>query len=144
MKRSTGIAVVLTAAVLVAAGRLPRLPEIGVPSFREWFATPAAPAGHRNVTPVRPAARPAFRLPLSRPRVVMPAIPAPGPRALAAAGALAGFGLVVALAFARRDARGRVWRLARRGFTPAHIAPRTRVPQDAVRTLLTPGVGSRR
>jgi hypothetical protein len=62
-------------------------------------------------------------------------------------------GLVVATVLAlasalvwrvRNDRRGRVFQMARRGLPTARIARRVHVPQDAVRTLLTPGMGSRR
>jgi hypothetical protein len=172
VKRSTWIAVAL-AAVLVLAGNLPRLPWAALAARRgrpalarqvaAWphldrRAAPHAvalraplaslPTRHPHVayapprllaTPASPRAdrgpfglRPRLSLPL---QVALPAL----------AGVLAGLLALVTLALSlRRDRRGHVWQLARRGFSPMRIARSTRVPQDAVRTLLTPGLGARR
>jgi hypothetical protein len=175
VKRSTWAAVLATAAVLVAAGNLPRLPlDSLVGSWRTgverqvaaWprFARharaaapapaaasplPQARASQRSLVPVAPAwllATPAAPRVASRGfvpaswilpplRVILPV----------SAGALAGIVAIALLAAGlRRDPRGHVWRLARRGQPLSRIARSARVPQDAVRTLLTPGIGSRR
>lgn len=172
MKRSTWMAVLVTAAVLVLAGNLPRLPlaalaarwpaslarQVAAWPHLDRRAAPHAvalraplaslPTRHPHVayapprllaTPASPRAdrgpfglRPRLSLPL---QVALPAL----------AGVLAGLLALVTLALSlRRDRRGHVWQLARRGFSPMRIARSTRVPQDAVRTLLTPGLGARR
>jgi hypothetical protein len=176
VKRSTWVAVLVTAVVLVAAGNLPRLPlatlaaswsagvERQVAAWPRLARRTPAPAPHAVVYSLPPAAPRAMRRPLI---VVAPArllaTPAPprqasrrfAPPSLpslplqvlvpALAGALVGLLALVVLGFAlRRDRRGHVWQLARRGMSSARIACTARVPQDAVRTLLTPGLGARR
>ena len=164
MKRSTWLAVLLTGLVLLAAGQLPRLPwdDLAGRGREALAARIAAWPRLARRTPVpmaRPAAAaPAHSAPRPAPRPVtapIPPDPLPMPfgappmplasLAEALAGALASLGALAALVTARRrDPRGTVWQLARRGLPPSRIAPRARVPQDAVRTLLTPGVGARR
>jgi hypothetical protein len=178
MKRSTWLAVLVTAGVLVVAGNLPRLPldafaaawQAAVSrsvaawprAARRTFAPPSAPRSYAHAplaAPARPARRalvavaPARLLATPTPSVAarhgfaLPSFPAvPLQVALPAlAGVLAGALalLTFGLAF-RRDRRGRVWQLARRGVPPSRIARTAGLPQDAVRTLLTPGLGSRR
>lgn len=178
MKRSTWLAVLVTAAVLVVAGNLPRLAPDGLAaawragiarSVAAWprlarrapsslsaphAAAPAAPRlaegpKRRSLVAVSPARLlatvepPAAALRGFATRA-WPALPA-----YAAVPAVAGV-LVALLALAsfgialRQDRRGRVWQLARRGMTLPRIARTARVPQDAVRSLLTPGLGPRR
>ena len=61
------------------------------------------------------------------------------------AGALVGLATLALIArVAPPDRRGRVFRLARRGQSADRIARHARVPQDAGRTLLSPGIGARR
>ncbi len=164
MKRSTLLAVGVTALLLVLAGQLPRLPwesllAGGRGALEHALATWSTPAQHAAV-PHRAAVaavapRPHTpRIAIAPPRLLasaaevlpkrLPALPVGVPEA-AVAGAIAGLVAVVSLvAMLRRDPRGRVWALARAGHSPERIARRTRVPQDAVRTMLTPGVGARR
>jgi len=171
MKRSTWVAVLATAAILVVAGNLPRLPwdsfaarwRVSVerrvaawPHRVRHAAAPAVPRSdvapappHRLFVPVAPARLLSTPASAGAPGASLARIlPAGVPAAAAAAaiaGALAGLAtLAVLLTLSRRDRHARVWRLARRGWSPARIAPRARVPQDAVRTLLTPGLGTRR
>ena len=181
MKRSTWVAVLITTAVLVVAGNLPRLPLRALDALATgWRAgiahqvaawphlarrTPAAlPAPHASVYMLQSAAKRPLRRPLiavaparllatpaplraARRGFDLSSLPVPPLQLVvpAAAGVLAGLLALAMLALAlRRDRRGHVWQLARRGLTPARIAHAARVPQDAVRTLLTPGLGARR
>lgn len=110
-----------------AAGSAQRRPLIAVSPAR-LLATVSVPA-------------PALRgfVPLSWP-VLPPYVAVP-----ALAGVLAGLLVIAVSGLAlRRDRRNRVWQLARRGMTLARIARTARVPQDAVRSLLTPGLIARR
>jgi hypothetical protein len=179
VKRSTWIAVLLTAGVLVLAGQLPRLPwEGALASWRgglervttqqvaqqvaQWphlARRVIADAGHAAPRLALPASSVRLRVPLVHvaPPMLLATPAAARPRGAwrlqlppqvalpAAAGALVGTLAALALVLSlRRDRRGMVWQMARRGQSPARIARRTRVPQDAVRTLLTPGLGARR
>ena len=178
MKRSTWLAVLVTAAVLVAAGNLPRLAPAGlaaawrtavVHSVTAWprlerhavagasapraAAPPTSPAtgspAHRPLIAVSPARllatveSPAAALGgfATRSWLALP----PFATLPAVAGGCAALLALVAFGTAmRRDRRGRVWQLARRGMSLARIARTARVPQDAVRSLLTPGLDARR
>ena len=178
MKRSTWLAVLVTAAVLVVAGNLPRLGPDGVAAT--WRAAVArsvaawprlarrAPLAVSAPRAVAPATSPLANA--RKPRVLVAVSPArllatvaPPAAALrgfaartwpglppyaavpAAAGALVALLALVAFGITlRQDRRSRVWQLARRGMTLARIARTARVPQDAVRSLLTPGLGARR
>jgi hypothetical protein len=167
VKRSTWVTVLVAAAVLVAAGNLPRVrwdaaggagtsalarvAGVRLPLSRYAHALPAANAG--PAVPV--ATRPVLTAPIryTPPRLLVtpmrpwrrPALDIP-PFALFGGLVVAG---VLALASAiawrvRTDRRGRVFHMARRGLHISRIARRAHVPQDAVRTLLTPGMGARR
>lgn len=158
MKRSTWLAVAGACAVLVAAGQLPRLPWDGaaaawrtsvVQAVSNWpkavrrdARRTAAPAPARAV--VRTAAAPARFTPARRPAFTLP--DPRGPVLPVAAGTLAGLALGAGLLvlIGRDGTRKRVFRLARQGRTTARIARDARLPQDAVRAMLTPGVGARR
>jgi hypothetical protein len=159
VKRSTWYAVVGACAVLVAAGSLPRLPWDAVTSvWRDGAARTVAqwPARNRRIAEPRPVAPKLAAAPvqarLARPNFRLPALPAlpslpraAGPEVYAVVGALGGL-LVLALGagLLRENRRGRVFRMAREGRPTARIARSAGLAQDAVRVLLTPGVGSRR
>jgi hypothetical protein len=176
VKRSTWVAVLATAVVLVAAGNLPRLPlatiaaswstgiERTVAAWPRLARRESAPAPRAVVYSLLPAAGRPARRPLiavaparllatpaplhrSRERFELPSLPSLPLQVVvpAIAGVLAGVLALAVLGLAlRRDRRGHVWQLARRGMSSARIACTARVPQDAVRTLLTPGLGARR
>jgi hypothetical protein len=151
MKRSTWIAVSLTAAVLIAAGNLPRLRWDAVSLTRATVPT-------HSSTPVRSrglGATSAVPIParFAPPRLLVtpashgqrPSLPIPPLPVLAAMLTAAMASLTLAIVWRlSSDRRGRVFQMARRGVSTTRIAGRTRVPQDAVRTLLTPGMGVRR
>ena len=159
MKRSTWVAVLATAAVLLAAGSLPRLPWREAPALAR-----AALARIPGAWPVRarrasvapagssaPAAAAVLRGLGARldPALARANALLHGPGGFAAAGAAAGVALLAAIALvvalARRGrggVRARVYRLARGGRAACEIARRTHVPQDAVRALLRPGLGA--
>jgi len=169
MKRSTGMAVLVSAGVLIAAGELPALragavldagrsglAAMATSSARAWDEVRGAWSAPRVARP--PVVRPVFRTPpplaptllLATPRRIgPPAFPRDLPLsvlAAASAGVLAALAALAWLALSLRPGRSRdrVFRLARRGLPAAGIARSVRVPQDAVRTLLTPGLGVRR
>lgn len=178
MKRSTWLAVLVTAAVLVVAGNLPRLAPDGVAatwraavtrSVAAWphlarraplivsapraIATTASPLANGPKRRALVAVSPARLLATVTPPAAAlrgfaarrwPGLP-PYAAVPAAAGALVTLLALVSFGLAlRQDRRSRVWQLARRGMTLARIARTARVPQDAVRSLLTPGLGARR
>ena len=164
MKRSTLTAVALTAGILIVAGNVPRLPWDGVARAWRESATHAVSRwpDRLRLESLRP--EPSIAAPrvsahaseTSFGRLIAPAPVAvtlaawegAGPIAFAMGGALAGLVLLMSLARlarrAPRDPRSLVFRLAGRGEPMAFIARSARMPQDAVRTLLAPGVGSRR
>jgi hypothetical protein len=177
MKRSTWVAVLVTAAVLVVAGNLPRLAPAGLAatwragvarSLAAWphlerragAGVPAPRAAVQRAPVSTGQARHAF-IAISPARLLAtvappaaalrgfaarswPALP-PYAAVPAVAGGLAALLLITGFGIAlRRDRRSRVWHLARRGVSLARIARTARVPQDAVRSLLTPGPGARR
>lgn len=156
MKRSTWIAVLGTAVVLVAAGNAPRLALPGVPApVLQLPRIDGAAWVHAHVPSFTP--RGAVRVPAAaasagRPAVVRPTLLVTPRKALrggllalplefllpVGAGLLAG--AIAALAMVlRRDRRERVVTMARRGHAPDRIARRTHVPHDAVRTLIASG-----
>jgi hypothetical protein len=176
VKRSTAIAVLVTAAVLVAAGQLPSLPwQAAAATWRSSVASEVGswPQRVRSLSVQLPRttmftrhtlAKPAAVVPqatarvLQRPRfspprlLVTPFAPGFRPRPIVTPLVWLGAGLaallvalLVTLAWRRAgDPRGRVFQMARRGLPAERIARHARVPQDAVRTLLTPGLGARR
>jgi hypothetical protein len=108
------------AAPVVSGPRLTR-PRLTLPRFT--LPHPVFPARVRSGLPALPLSAGAWTL----------------------AGALGGLALLALLAMTlRRDARGRVWRMARDGRPTSRIARDARLAQDAVRVLLTPGLGARR
>ena len=114
-------------ATRTAAGSAQRRPLIAVSPAR-LLATVSVPA------PALPRFMPRS-WPVLPPYVTVPAL----------AGVLAGLLVIAVLGLAlRRDRRSRVWQLARRGTTLARIARTARIPQDAVRSLLAPGLVVRR
>ncbi|HTR97192.1 MAG TPA: hypothetical protein VMH61_04770 [Candidatus Acidoferrales bacterium] len=183
MKRSTWAAVIVTAGVLFAAGRLPaldagaalnalRAPFAGRTASRV-VATPrpnttatlprraspppasSARAAAAASAIVHPAVAPVVRWPaapllLATPRPASrPGLLTSLPLSVFAALLAALFAALVALAWIALTlrpghSRRRVFRLARGGQPAERIARLVRVPQDAVRTLLTPGLGVRR
>lgn len=165
MKSSTLRAVVLTAGILVVAGNLPRLPWDQV--ARQWRAsvTQAVAQWPTEVrldawVPASLGASPraasgplcATRFGQVRaPRAIETAMHVwqeAGPIAFAVGGSLAGLLLLSALVPLMRrlprDPRELVFQMARRGEPMALISRHARMPQDAVRTLLAPGIGARR
>lgn len=165
MKRSTWIAVLLTAAVLVAAGNLPRLrwnlpaatsPAALVQSIGSRLPRAFAARAPRALAPSSIATTHVTTSPLAHftpPSLLVSRMPTTAHPMLALPSlALVGGSLFIALlAMAalitwrmRGDRRGLVFQMARRGLPTSRIARHARVPQDAVRTLLTPGMGSRR
>jgi hypothetical protein len=108
------------------------------PIARSLQAHAAPGSGPRPAAPSLLVSRPEGP---SRPRLGFPS----EALAHAGAGALGGLATLALIAFAlRRNPRARVYRMARNGHAAERIARRTHVPQDAVRTLLTPGLGARR
>jgi len=105
-------------------------------------APSATPAVTAALSPSRPAAPRLLVTPRSasgRHRSIPPLAP------IAAAMLAATLALTAAFMWNRsQDRRGLVFQMARRGLPATRIARRARVPQDAVRTLLTPGMGARR
>jgi len=164
VKRSTITAVALTAGILIVAGNVPRLPWDGVARAWRDSATQAVAQWPSRIRldSLRPEPRIAAPREDARatatsfgrvmaPAQVTAALAAwdgAGPVAFAVGGALAGLVLLTSAAWfaarAPQDPRSLVFRLARRGEPMALIARSARMPQDAVRTLLAPGVGSRR
>lgn len=162
MRRSTLAAVLVTAAVLIVAGNLPRLPWERL--ARQWRADAGAAV---STWPTK------WRLELPRPepRIAAPRgedgcatvygrlrEPAPlsgmrtlwigaGPLAFAVAGSLLGLlllaGLVGIARRAARDVRRHVLALARTGRPTAAIARQSGLPRDAVRALLAPELPAR-
>lgn len=170
MRRSTWISVTIACAVIVAAGNLPRLdagavarwggsgaafvpalrtalarivppPHLATPRLRAQAAPRVAPRpAHDAHTPYAPpsllvtrAARSsALRLP-----------PAKFVAFLFAVAALVALPATFAYR-AARDRRRAVCRMAGRGLSATRIARSAHMPQDAVRTLLSPGLGSGR
>jgi len=109
------------------AGNAPRSPRISVSPARLLATVPVSVPALRRFVPLS--------WPVLPPYAAMPAV----------AGVLAGLLVIAVLGLAlRRDRRGRVWQLARRGMTLPRIARTARLPQDAVRSLLTPGLVVRR
>ncbi|MFO1200806.1 MAG: hypothetical protein U1E86_27965 [Burkholderiaceae bacterium] len=157
MKRSTLVAVLVTAAVLVVAGNLPRLPWESL--SRQWRAG-AATAVAAWPTKVR------LELPRPEPRIAAPrgadgcatrfgrlrepgwvsasrdAWHAAGPVAFAVSGAFLGLlllaGVLGVARRAARDTRATVLSLARAGRPAAAIARTSGLPRDAVSALLAP------
>ncbi|MBI5170857.1 MAG: hypothetical protein HZA61_15315 [Candidatus Eisenbacteria bacterium] len=163
MKRSTLVAVLVTAAVLIVAGNLPRLPWDRLSSAARASASQAVAAWPAKVRIALPHPEPRIAAPRgaegAATRFGMPREPgaiafareawtSAGPVAFAMGGSLlALFALTGAYALARRnrrDTRSLVYALARRGAPTAAIARSVRLPQDAVRTLLAPGAPTRR
>lgn len=166
MKRSTLVAVLVTAAVLIVAGNLPRLPWDRIAGLWRSSASQAVAAwpsklrldalrGEPRIAAPRGDEGCATRFGMPRePEAVAAARQAwtsAGPIAFAAGGSLIGlfaltgfFWLARRTHMARRDTRSLVFSLARRGAPTAAIARSARMPQDAVRTLLAPGVDVRR
>jgi hypothetical protein len=160
VKRSTWISISITAVVLLAAGNLSRvrwsemaLPAVKLPALALGWRLPHVPTVPvvALAKPVRVASAPHLKPapasllvtrfdPGQRPSLPIPPLPVSAAIVTACMASLA-------LAFAWRihgDRRGRVFQMARRGLPTSRIARRTHVPQDAVRTLLTPGMGARR
>lgn len=161
MRRSIWIAVVVTALVLAGAAEMPRLPWTRAAGLAgqmlarvvEWAASLRLPvvlsgawerlSGLAGQTLQRVVES------LASLRLALPAAwsTGPAPWAPAAAGVasllLAG-GAGFLLSRRQRDRRGLVLRLARRGRATVRIARRTRMAQDAVRTLLHPDFGAPR
>lgn len=166
MKRSTLVAVLVTAAVLIVAGNLPRLPWDRMAALWRSGATQAVAAwpsklridalrGEPRIAAPRGAEGCATRFGLPREpeaaSIVRQAWTSAGPIAFAMGGSLVGlfaltglFWLVRRTHRSKRDTRSLVFSLARRGAPTAAIARSARVPQDAVRTMLAPGLDARR
>jgi hypothetical protein len=155
MKRSTWISIGVTVAVLLAAGNLSRVrwSEMRLPAWH----LPAPGSGrlaadmpvqrkvtaHPGVIHLKPVPASLLVTPFAsgtRPSLPIPSLPL---TAALVTALLASLSLGVAWRM-HGDRRGRVFQMARRGLPTSRIAGRARVPQDAVRTLLTPGMGTRR
>ena len=166
MKRSTLVAVLVTAAVLIVAGNLPRLPWDRIAGAWRSSASQAVAAwpskirldafrGEPRIAAPRGDEGCATRFGLPREpeaaTIARQAWASAGPISFAMGGSLLGlfaltgfFWLARRTHMARRDTRSLVFQLARRGAPTAAIARSARVPQDAVRTMLAPGVDVRR
>lgn len=159
MRRSTLVAVLVAAAVLVVAGNLPRLPWEKLAQQWRADAGSAVAAWPSKLKLELPRREPHIAAPrgadgcataygrLREPSLVTGARvwwTGAGPIAFALAGSLLGLlllaGLVGVARRAARDVRGHVLALARNGRPTAAIARRSGLPRDVVRALLAPDV----
>lgn len=125
MKRSVWVAVIVTVGLLAVASLVGNPAGWSVPRL-SWAEFARAGAW--------------VRLWLAEHSWQMPELPL---AAIAWASLLCGaaaFGIALSLLAPRRARRPRVLRLARDGWSSERIARQTRLPQDAVRSLLQPGV----
>jgi hypothetical protein len=127
MKRTVWTAVLVTAALMAAASML------GNPSSWRLPHVPPGLAGAGAWSAFWLAAHP-WR---------MPEVPLAGVAWVSFTLGAAAFALGITLVIPRRAGRPRILRLARDGWSSARIARRTGLAQDAVRSLLQPGIERR-